>query len=105
MRIEDARALTEWAKTAKAEDHVVYYSGAHIALDMEEKGSGMRAPVVNKAWELFEAGDVALFQRRIPNRRGTYEYIAVRLHSPWAKRFWGPARREDRPTRRRRDEP
>lgn len=62
----------------------------HVGSVMNDRQHGLDFLKVNSvaiaAWEVMEAGKVALAQRRIT--KGVYEYIAVKLTPPFTKVTW-----------------
>lgn len=77
--LSEAR-VTKWAETAKCGDTYIYHKGISAMGTDVAKGAECAA-----AWELYERGEVVLFQRH--GDGGLYDYIAVRVRSPQVKRF------------------
>lgn len=78
-----------WTKIAPKGSSIVYHRG-DLASDAHDCGDGSPSSVMRQraaasvrkaAWEAYEAGDVSLVQRAIPERGGglrSFEYIAVK---------------------------
>ena len=64
-----------WLSTQKDKPDFIYYSG-HLSVECEAFDSAQAREVREAAWKAYEAGRVALVQRR--RRVGGFDYIAQR---------------------------